>query len=87
MDPILRPEHEAIQQIFAGFRTVFDGRAPKYDRDGEFPFENFAELRAAGLLDLLLPEVLGGKGQSYLAFAAAIEESRRTVKPPHDPWE
>jgi len=44
MDPMLRPEHEAIQQIAAGFRTAFDGRAAKYTR-------------AAGLLGLLPLEV------------------------------
>src|SRR5689334_3110844 len=77
MDPILRPEHELIQQLFAGFRLPFGARAPQYDSDGQFPSENFDELRGAGLLGLLLPEELGGKGQSYLGFTAAIEEVAR----------
>jgi len=77
MDPILRPEHELLQQLFAEFRLPFSARARQYDSDGQFPSENFAELRAAGLLGLLLPAELGGKGQSYLAFTAAIEEVAR----------
>ena len=31
---------------------AFAKRAPKYDRDASFPFENYAELRNAGPLGL-----------------------------------
>jgi alkylation response protein AidB-like acyl-CoA dehydrogenase len=40
----------------------FDARAPQYDRENRFFSEDFEELRAAGYLDLALPEEYGGAG-------------------------
>jgi alkylation response protein AidB-like acyl-CoA dehydrogenase len=39
-----------------------DGRAPAYDRENRFFDEDFAELRASGLLDVALPVEYGGGG-------------------------
>ncbi len=44
----------------------FAARAPEQDRTGRFPFENFADIRAAGLPALVVPEDLGGWGASLL---------------------
>ncbi|MBR0758234.1 acyl-CoA/acyl-ACP dehydrogenase [Bradyrhizobium jicamae] len=41
---------------------VFAARAPAHDRDGSFPFQNFADLSKAGLLALTVPAALGGTG-------------------------
>ncbi|SEL39297.1 Acyl-CoA dehydrogenase [Roseateles sp. YR242] len=39
-------------------------RAPALDRDGSFPFENLADLHAAGLLGAVVPATAGGGGAS-----------------------
>jgi alkylation response protein AidB-like acyl-CoA dehydrogenase len=47
----------------------FAERAERYDRDASFPFENYAELRASGLLGLCVPEKFGGKGADLKTYA------------------
>ena len=37
-------------------RERFAPRAAEYDRDATFPFENYADMREAGLLKLCVPE-------------------------------
>lgn len=51
----------------------FAQRATRFDRDGAFPFENFADLRAAGLHTLTVPEEYGGLGANELEYALIIE--------------
>lgn len=49
-------------------------RAPQYDASGEFPKEDFDDLREAGLLGLMVPQRLGGTGASFADYAdVAIE--------------
>ncbi|MFC5530661.1 acyl-CoA dehydrogenase family protein [Cohnella yongneupensis] len=38
----------------------FAARAPKHDREGSFPFDNFADMRDAGYLKLTVPRQFGG---------------------------
>ena len=40
----------------------FATRAAKHDREGDFPFENLAELQASGYLYAPVPEAYGGMG-------------------------
>ncbi len=49
-----------ITAIAAGLVDVLADRAPKYDRSGSFPFENFADLHEAGILRATVPGELGG---------------------------
>lgn len=51
----------------------FAERAPTHDADSSFPFENFADLRAAGLLALTVPEEHGGLGADELDFVPVLE--------------
>jgi len=44
------------------------GRAPKYDVSGEFPEEDFADLREHGLLGLMVPRRLGGAGATFAEY-------------------
>jgi alkylation response protein AidB-like acyl-CoA dehydrogenase len=48
---------------------AFAKRAEKYDREASFPFENYADLKAAGLLGLCVPESFGGKGADLATYA------------------
>lgn len=47
----------------------FAARAERYDREASFPFENYADLRAAGMLGLCVPEKFGGRGADLTTYA------------------
>jgi alkylation response protein AidB-like acyl-CoA dehydrogenase len=51
----------------------FAERAAQHDADGTFPHENFADLRAAGLLGLTAPEACGGLGANELDYTLTLE--------------
>ncbi|MEX0781712.1 MAG: acyl-CoA dehydrogenase family protein [Dehalococcoidia bacterium] len=55
----------------------FAERAERHDRDGTFPFENFADLREAGFLALTVPAALGGHEASLTTFLHVQEEIAR----------
>ncbi len=48
---------------------AFAGRAAKYDSEASFPFENYADLKRAGLLGLCVPEKFGGRGADFRTYA------------------
>ena len=48
---------------------VFAARAEEHDRAGVFPAADFADLRDAGLLGLMVPAGLGGPGASFADYA------------------
>ncbi len=52
----------------------FAERAPRHDREGSFPFENFADLRAAGFLALTVPRRYGGAELSLPDYLRVLEE-------------
>ncbi|MDQ1680267.1 MAG: hypothetical protein QOI42_1126 [Frankiaceae bacterium] len=43
-------------------------RAGAHDRDGTFPAQDFADLRDAGLMGLMVPQRLGGSGASFADY-------------------
>jgi alkylation response protein AidB-like acyl-CoA dehydrogenase len=53
-------------------RTKFAERAEEHDRDGSFPFENFALLHEFGLLSLTVPSESGGGGANLATTARVI---------------
>src|SRR5262245_44355005 len=55
----------------------FAARAHRYDAEASFPFENYADLRAAGLLALTIPERHGGIGADYQTYALVSAELGR----------
>ena len=50
-------------------RECFGPRAARYDAEARFPFENFDDLREAGLLALCIPEQQGGLGADLYSYA------------------
>lgn len=52
----------------------FARRAAAHDEKGEFPAADFADLRAAGLLGLMVPTRLGGPGASFADYAEIAAE-------------
>jgi alkylation response protein AidB-like acyl-CoA dehydrogenase len=55
----------------------FAARAATHDRDGTFPVDDFADLRAAGLFGLLVPDRLGGAGAGFADYAGVAYELAR----------
>jgi alkylation response protein AidB-like acyl-CoA dehydrogenase len=55
----------------------FAGRAAGHDRDGSFPEDDFADLRAARLFGLMVPQRLGGSGAGFADYAAVAYELAR----------
>lgn len=61
--------------VAAGLVPGMAARADRYDREASFPEEDVADLRASGLLGLLVPEELGGMGagfEVYVRVAAVL---------------
>jgi len=55
-------------------RERFAPRAERHDREASFPFDDYADLRAAGLLALCVPERYGGRGASYETYCLVAEQ-------------
>ena len=55
----------------------FSGRAADYDRDAEFPLENYRDLHHAGLLGICIPREEGGLGANLRAYALTASEIGR----------
>jgi alkylation response protein AidB-like acyl-CoA dehydrogenase len=74
MEPV-PPVRARALELVAELGPVFRERAPSYDREARFPFENYADLRDAGLLALCIPERYGGMGagfRDYMHVGAAL---------------
>src|SRR6185295_4116394 len=55
-------------------RERFAPRAERHDREASFPFDDYADLREAGLLALCVPERHGGRGASYETYCLVAEQ-------------
>ena len=55
-------------------RERFAPRAERHDRDASFPFDDYADLRAAGFLGLCVPERYGGLGADYETYCLVAEQ-------------
>ena len=67
-------QRELVARV-AALGPRFAERAAAHDRDASFPFDNYADLRAAGLLGICVPEAHGGLGadfETYVLVAAEI---------------
>jgi alkylation response protein AidB-like acyl-CoA dehydrogenase len=63
----------ALLELADSLAGRFATRAATYDRENTFPWENFADLRAAGYLALPVPPEYGGGGASLLDLTLAQE--------------
>src|SRR6266849_1990023 len=66
------------QELIDGARRLalerFAPRARTHDRDATFPFDDYADLRAEGLLGLCVPERHGGLGADYATYCLVAEQ-------------
>lgn len=73
--PDLQPEQRRIVETAATLaRERFAPRASRYDAESSFPYENYADLREAGLLGLAVPREYGGVGADPLTYALTLLE-------------
>jgi alkylation response protein AidB-like acyl-CoA dehydrogenase len=56
---------------------AFAARAERYDREASFPFENYADLREAGLLAICVPKAHGGRGADFATYVMVAAEIGR----------
>jgi len=73
MQPLLTDAQRELVADAQRLATAFAERAERHDREGSFPFENFADLHRAGFLTLFLPTALGGRGLSVYDFCLLLE--------------
>jgi alkylation response protein AidB-like acyl-CoA dehydrogenase len=58
-------------------KEKFAQRAHQWDEAASFPFENYADLRAAGMLGLCVPHAHGGLGADYATYMMVAAEIGR----------
>ena len=75
--PLTGAQRELLERVRSLGRERFAARAAQYDRDATFPFENYDDLRAAGLLGVCVPAAHGGKGADYATYALLAAEMGR----------
>ena len=55
-------------------RERFAPRAERHDREASFPFDDYADLHAEGLLGLCVPEGYGGLGADFETYCLVAEQ-------------
>jgi alkylation response protein AidB-like acyl-CoA dehydrogenase len=65
----LTDKQQALVAAVEALGPKFASRAATYDREASFPFENYADLRDAGLLGLCVPEKYGGRGADLKTYS------------------
>ena len=73
----LQPSSRQRELIALAWRLAcerFAPRADSHDRAASFPFDDYADLRAEGLLGLCVPERYGGLGADYETYCLVAEQ-------------
>ena len=63
-----------VETVIRLSRQNFAPRAAKYDAESSFPFENYQDLREAGLLALTVPKQYGGLGSDPATYGLCLLE-------------
>ena len=70
-------QRELIDLAASLGRERFAPRAERFDREASFPFENYDDLRAAGLLGICVPTAHGGLGADFTTYVIVAAEMGR----------
>jgi alkylation response protein AidB-like acyl-CoA dehydrogenase len=70
-------QRELIELAATLGREKFAPRAAAHDRDASFPFDNYADLRASGLLTICVPREHGGLGADFATYVMVAAEIGR----------
>ena len=75
------PLTDKQRRIFGQVREIaqakFAPRAAQWDRNAAFPFDNYDDMRDAGLLGMCVPEAHGGLGADFTTYVIASAEIGR----------
>ena len=74
LPPLTAEQRDVIERVAAISRECFAPRAARYDAESAFPYENYADLHAAGLLALTVPREYGGVGADPVTYVHALRE-------------
>jgi len=75
--PFTRQQREWLARVHELGESKFAPRAARWDESASFPFANYEDLRAAGLLALCVPEAHGGLGADYPTYMMLAAEMGR----------
>jgi alkylation response protein AidB-like acyl-CoA dehydrogenase len=70
-------QRELIELAATLGREKFAPRAARHDAEASFPFDNYADLRAAGLLGICVPREHGGLGADFATYVMVAAEIGR----------
>jgi alkylation response protein AidB-like acyl-CoA dehydrogenase len=70
-------QRELIDRAATLGRETFAPRAARWDREASFPLDNYADLRAAGLLGICVPTSHGGLGADFATYVMVAAELGR----------
>jgi alkylation response protein AidB-like acyl-CoA dehydrogenase len=70
-------QRKLIEQVAELGRSRFAPRAAKHDREASFPFDNYADMREAGLLGICVPKSHGGHGADFTTYVMVAAEMGR----------
>lgn len=74
---ILTPERAKLVQRMRDLGPVVASRSAKHDSEASFPYDNWSDFAAAGLLGLCIPVEDGGLGCDFVGYALVAEELGR----------
>ena len=75
--PLTARQRSLLSQVHELGRTRLAPRAAQWDRTAGFPFANYEDLKAAGLLALCVPTAHGGQGADYATYMMVAAEMGR----------
>ncbi|MEZ5342512.1 MAG: acyl-CoA dehydrogenase family protein [Acidimicrobiales bacterium] len=75
--PLHTPERIALVEKVAELGPRIAARSDELDRSAAFPFANWEDLKAAGLLSVAIPKEAGGLGGDFVGYALVSEELAR----------
>jgi alkylation response protein AidB-like acyl-CoA dehydrogenase len=74
----LTPQQRELVALAATLgREKFAPRAARHDREASFPFDNYDDLRASGLLGICVPAAYGGMGADFATYVMVAAEIGR----------
>ena len=76
MNQFHTPREQRFIDLAAPLADDFAQRAAQHDKEGSFPYENYARLKESGYTIMTIPEELGGGGASLLERIKAQERPR-----------